>query len=87
MLFRSGWFVGDDSSIFFTDEYLHHLEFAITPNVRLPLMSTDEDVPQVGITDQMALNLNILEQDPESLDLLDDLNNNMSKPQKDHGVI
>ena len=46
-------------------------------------MSTDEDVPQVGITDQMALNLNILEQDPESLDLLDDLNNNMSKPQKE----
>ena len=46
-------------------------------------MSTDEDVPQVGITDQMALNLNILEQDPESLHLLNEMNHNISKPQKE----
>ena len=86
-----GEFRGGAQSIRFTDEYLSELEFPFTPNIRLPLMTLDDDIPETGLSDSLsfylkdylALNLNIVESDQETLQLLQAINTNLTKPQKE----
>ena len=52
-----GHYSGTRTSIRFTDEYLHELEFPFTPNIRLPLVSLDKSIPETGLSETLLMNL------------------------------
>ena len=74
-----------DDVLTFHDEFCQHLEFALSTENRIPAMDlvNDDEVHQVGITDAMMLNLNIVHTDDDARTLFDVANTNLSKPQKE----
>ena len=65
-----GHYSGTRTSIRFTDEYLHELEFPFTPNIRLPLMSLDESIPETGLSETLLMNLSYIKSDDDTMQVL-----------------
>ena len=78
-----GQFSGTGTSIRFTDEYLNELEFPFSPNIRLPLMSLDNTIPETGLSETLLMNLSYVKSDNDTMSLLNEANTNLTAPQKE----
>ena len=75
-----------DGEVFsFRDDYGQTLEFALSSQCKLPVMDLvpDDEVNQVGVTDQMLMNLNIVQSNNDARTLFDEANANLTRPQKE----
>ena len=81
---RTGNCSCEDDQFTFIDPCRQELTFVLTPSCCLPAMDLEGDDPalHVDVTPQMICNLNVIRSDPETLHTFNDLNANLSKPQK-----
>ena len=78
-----GSYSGTGKQLTFTDEYGTELRFMFTEARRLPVMDLEDTVPQVGVTDRMVYNLNVIRDDPAARQIFDKANLNLTKPQQE----
>ena len=78
-----GSYTGNGKRLVFTDEYGTKLHFVFTEERRLPVMDLADDVPQVGLTDRMVYNLNVIREDAAARHIFDEANLNLTKPQQE----
>ena len=82
---RTGNCSCEDDQFTFVDPHGQELTFILTPSRCPPAMDLEGVDPalHVDVTPRMIYNLNVIRSDPETLHAFNDLNTNLSKPQKE----
>ena len=78
-----GHYAGSGDGLTFTDEFGNNLFFKNAATSTLPTMTLDDAANQVGITDRMVHNVNVIRDDASARQIFDEANWNLSKPQQE----